>query len=221
VFTIGDFSKVTGLTVKTLRFYREKKLLAPSCVDDQTGNRYYDRSKIETALVIAHLRSLDLSLEEIGEILRTARDDADLLEVMNRQKAVLGAKLRRYREVVRSLDQFLNQEEQARRIMTQTSFQIEEKSTGPMRVAAIRLKGRYAACGAAFGRISKRFGRHIRGKPLLLHYDAEFREDDADFEAYLPIQGGQPVDGISVRELPGGRCVPLLHKGPYEHLGRS
>ncbi len=71
MFTIGDFSKITGLTVKTIRFYHEKGLLTPTCVDEQTGYRYYDRSKVERARAIAHLRSLDLSIEEIGEILRT------------------------------------------------------------------------------------------------------------------------------------------------------
>jgi len=29
------------------------------------------------------------------------------------------------------------------------------------------------------------------------------------------------MDGISLREIPGGRCVALLHKGPYDELGRS
>jgi DNA-binding transcriptional MerR regulator len=221
VFSIGDFSKITGLTVKTLRFYHEKGLLTPTSVDDQTGYRYYDRSKIETARVITHLRGLDLSLEEIAEIVHTAGDDADLCDVMERQKAALRAKIRRFREVVDSLEQFLNHEEQARRIMAHSSFQIEEKTTGPVRVAGIRLKGRYADCGAAFARIARRFGRHICGKPLLLHYDTEFREDDADFEACMPIRNGQPVEGISVRDLPDGRCVALLHQGPYDQLGRS
>ena len=55
----------------------------------------------------------------------------------------------------------------------------------------------------------------------MLHYDSEYREDDADFEACMPIRKGKAADGISVRELPGGRCVALVHKGPYEQLGRS
>ncbi len=37
----------------------------------------------------------------------------------------------------------------------------------------------------------------------------------------MPVRRGEPVDGISVRELPGGRYVSLLHKGPYDQLGRS
>ncbi len=218
MFTIGDFSRITGMTVKTLRFYHEEGLLVPSHVDPATGYRYYDRSKIETARVITHLRSLDLSLEEIGEILRGAGDDADLREVMKRQKAALETRIRRYREIVRSLDQFLNQEEQARQIMAQSSFQIEEKTVGTVLIAGIRMKGRYAECGEAFGRIGKHLGRHICGKPFLLHYDAEYRDVDAEFEACMPIRNGKPVHGISVRELPGTRCVTLLHEGPYDQL---
>ena len=64
MFTIGEFSKITGLTVKTLRFYHEEGLLEPTCVDDQSGYRYYDSSKVEAARVIAFLRSLEFSVAE-------------------------------------------------------------------------------------------------------------------------------------------------------------
>jgi len=220
VFTIGEFSKITGLRVKTLRFYHEQGLLTPSCVDEATGYRYYDHSKIEMARVITHLRSLDLSLEEIGEILRAAGDDADLRDVMVRQKTLIEAKIRRYREIVSSLQQFLNNEEETKRIMENATFQIEEKIVPTSRIAGVRMKGRYADCCVGFSKIAKRFGRHISGKPLLLGYDTEFKENDADYETCMPVRSGETVDGISVRELPGGRCVTLLHKGPYDQLGR-
>jgi len=221
MFTIGDFSKITGLTVKTLRFYHEQGLLTPTSVDEATGYRYYDRSKIETARIITRLRSLDFTLEEIREILKCAGDDADLREIIERQTAVLDTRIRRSREIVRSLRQFLTQEEEMRHIMARASFQIEEKVANPIRIAGIRTKGRYADCGAAFARIGKRFGRTICGKPMLLHYDAEFREDDADYEACMPVRAGKPSDGMSVRELAGGHCISLLHQGPYDQLGRS
>ncbi len=221
MFTIGDFSKITGLTVKTLRFYHEQGLLIPSHVDPETGYRYYDRSKIETARVITHLRSLELTVDEIGEILQTAADDADLRDMMERQKSTIETRIRRYREIVRSLDQFLKHEQETRQLMAQTTFQIEEKSTGPVLIAGIRMKGRYADCGQAFGRIGRQFGRHVCGKPFLLQYDAEFREDDAEFEVCMPIRAGKATDGVSVRELPAGRCVSLMHQGPYDQLGQS
>ena len=46
-------------------------------------------------------------------------------------------------------------------------------------------------------------------------------EDDADFEACMPIKKGTSTDRVAVRTLAGGRCVTLLHQGPYEELGRS
>jgi effector-binding domain-containing protein len=54
-----------------------------------------------------------------------------------------------------------------------------------------------------------------------LHYDTEYKEGDADFEACMPVKQSRPVDGVSVRELPACRCVCLIHKGPYDTLGPS
>ena len=104
---------------------------------------------------------------------------------------------------------------------TNLSFDVEEKVVQPMLIAGVRMKGRYCECGQGFSRIGRQFGRHISGKCFLLHYDAEFRESDADFEACMPVSKAKAAEGITVRELPGGRCGTLLHKGPYEQLGRS
>ena len=59
LYAIGEFSKITGLTVKALRFYDEQGVLAPSAIDAETGYRYYDENKIETARVIRELRNLE------------------------------------------------------------------------------------------------------------------------------------------------------------------
>ena len=79
MFSIGEFSKVTGLTVKTLRFYHEQGVLLPSQVDPETGYRYYAESKIETARVIRQLRGLGFSLMEVSEMLGRYDDEADIL----------------------------------------------------------------------------------------------------------------------------------------------
>ena len=40
MFSIGEFSKITSLPVKTLRFYHEKGLLVPARIEPETGYRY-------------------------------------------------------------------------------------------------------------------------------------------------------------------------------------
>ena len=150
MFTIGEFSKATGLTIKTIRFYHEQGLLVPTCVDPESGYRYYDHAKVETARAIAALSRLDLSLAEIGEVVRSAGDDADLLDVLQRRKAAVDTELGRLRDVKRSLDRLISAEKEARLIMTRSSFEVEEKDVPPALIAGVRMKGRYSDCGKGF-----------------------------------------------------------------------
>jgi DNA-binding transcriptional MerR regulator/effector-binding domain-containing protein len=221
MFRIGEFSRITGLTVKTLRFYHEKGLLTPAWVDEQTADRYYNGRQADKARVITQLRALEFPLEQIGQMLAGHEDEADVLDFLEKQKALLADKVRQYRAVVVSLEKLIRQEKEARLAMQNSTFEVGEKVLEPLLVAGIRMKGRYADCGKGFARIGRSLGRNVSGKCFLLHYDSEYREEDADFEACMPLRKGKEAPGISVRELPGGRCVWMLHKGPYEELGRS
>src|SRR4029077_17151814 len=69
-FTIGDFSRVTFLSVKTLRHYHRVGLLEPAEVDTVTGYRRYTSTQIPIAQVVRRFRELDMPLEEIGSMLR-------------------------------------------------------------------------------------------------------------------------------------------------------
>jgi DNA-binding transcriptional MerR regulator/effector-binding domain-containing protein len=219
MFTIGEFSKLCGMTVKTLRYYHEEGVLVPAAVDAGSGYRYYSPTQLETARVVAYLRGLDFSIAEIKDLIGQ-QDEADLLEALERHRSELSSRIKRLQKAVRSLDQFILEERQGQ-AMANFSEGVQEKNLDPLLVAGIRMKGRYNECGKGFARLGRSFGRLICGKPLLLHYDSEFHEDDADFEACLPVRQRKAVEGASVRELPGVRCVALIHKGPYDQMGRS
>ena len=219
--SIGEFSQITGLSVKTLRFYHEKGLLAPSSIDESTGYRFYDAAKIEKARVIMRLREMEFSLEDIAAVLGECDDEAGILEQLERQKQRLQQRIQEDRDIVRSLDGILATERAARRLLDAGGFAVEEKSLEPVLVAGIRMKGNYSDCGAGFSRLGKRVGRYICGKALCLYYDGEYREEDANFEPCFPIRKAVAAEGVSIRELPGGRCLSLVHRGPYDQLGRS
>ncbi|MFI6172316.1 MerR family transcriptional regulator [Nocardia sp. NPDC051052] len=69
--SIGDFSRATHLTVKTLRHYHQIGLLAPAEVDPHTGYRRYTTDQLSVAQVVRRFRDLDMPLEEIQAILAT------------------------------------------------------------------------------------------------------------------------------------------------------
>jgi DNA-binding transcriptional MerR regulator len=79
MYKIGDFSKETNTSIKTLRYYDEIDLLKPSYIDYFTGYRYYEKKQINIIKEIKALKDINLSLKEIKQYLET-RDMNVILE---------------------------------------------------------------------------------------------------------------------------------------------
>ncbi len=87
MLTIGDFSRATLLTIKTLRHYHDTGLLAAAEVDAQSGYRRYLTSQIPQAQMIRRFRELRMPLNEIRQLL--ASPDGST------RNAIMAAHLRR------------------------------------------------------------------------------------------------------------------------------
>lgn len=219
-FSIGEFSRMASLSIKSLRLYHEKELLIPAKVDEFTGYRYYNEANYETAVSIKILREYDFTLAEIKEILDECDDESDMLGYLQRKLQDIQDKIDRYEEISHSIERIVQYEKESAMKSIQ-EFQIEEKQIDTMLIAGHRMRGKYSDVGKGFAFLGKTLGRHINGKAMTLYYDGEYKEDDANFEPCFPIRKGKDVEGISVRELKGGKAVTLIHKGPYENLGDS
>lgn len=68
---IGEFSKISKTTIKTLRYYDEIDLIKPAFVDDN-GYRYYEIEQLNDLIMIVELRNLDFSIDKIKEFLNTS-----------------------------------------------------------------------------------------------------------------------------------------------------
>ena len=66
---IGDFSKLSRISIRMLRHYDEIGLLKPESVDDFTSYRYYSPAQLQTANRITMLKDMGFSLNSISEIL--------------------------------------------------------------------------------------------------------------------------------------------------------
>lgn len=65
MYKIGDFSKLTGASVKTLRYYDSIDLLKPSNIDIFTNYRYYSDQELNIFKRIELLKKLGFTLDEI------------------------------------------------------------------------------------------------------------------------------------------------------------
>ena len=76
---IGDFSKLSRISVRMLRHYAEIGLLRPVYVDRFTDYRYYDEHQLPTVGRITALKDMGFHLAEIGQLLELY-DDKDALD---------------------------------------------------------------------------------------------------------------------------------------------
>lgn len=65
MYRIGEFAKITGLSITTLRYYDEIDLFKPEEIDIFTSYRYYNESQVEDIKTINDLKEIGFSLEEI------------------------------------------------------------------------------------------------------------------------------------------------------------
>ena len=109
VLAIGEFSRVTHLSVRTLRRYHDAGLLEPATVDPATGYRYYTADQIPTAQVIQRLRELDVPLPDVQRILRSP-DPGTRAALVSDHLQRLESELDRTRAAVASLRRLLRPE---------------------------------------------------------------------------------------------------------------
>ncbi len=221
MLSIGEFSRATALTVKTLRHYHERGLLVPTHVDPGSGYRYYDESAIERAGVIKALRQLEFSLDDIGQILAECADDGDALQYLAAKREAIASRMAHLRSIATALDSVIRTENEAK-AMNDQEFQIEDKTITPQLVAGIRTRGRFEQCKDVFKQLGRAFGFGLAGKPGMLIYDEEYKETDADFEPFFPVKKAKRTAAeIHVRELAGGRALCLVHRGPYDRIASA
>ncbi len=104
--TIGDFSRMTQLSIKTLRHYHHVGLLAPADVDPDTGYRFYSTEQVPTAQIIRRFRDLDMPVDQLRAVL-AAPDSQTRNELIAEHLARLENKLQQTQHAVASLRSLL------------------------------------------------------------------------------------------------------------------
>ncbi len=85
MFQIGEFSKLTQITIRMLRYYDEAGLLKPAEIDPWTGYRMYSADQIPVLNKIIYLRDSGFTVSEIAEALNM-EDDSSLVTQLDRKK---------------------------------------------------------------------------------------------------------------------------------------
>ena len=129
---IGQFSKMTRLSIKALRLYDEIGLLPPAYVDPTSGYRYYEPGQANRATAVKILRSVDMPLDEIRAILDTDDPDVARKHLVQHQER-LADKLASQERMLAYLESLISREEG---IMP---YEVNITEVEPQTVAAIKM----------------------------------------------------------------------------------
>jgi DNA-binding transcriptional MerR regulator len=217
--SIGDFSRITHLSVKTLRHYHEAGLLEPADVDPQTGYRYYAITQVPTAQVIRRFRELGMPVREVGEVL-TATDPQARSALIAGHLERLENQLDETRAAVTSL----------RRLLQPASppIQIELRAAEAMTTAAIRAAVGHGEVLAWYGAAMAELDRTLESLhitpagPCGGLYDNElFTEERGNAVVYIPV--ADPPSGGRVRPfvVPAAELAIAVHHGPHDDIDVS
>jgi DNA-binding transcriptional MerR regulator len=92
MFSIGEVSRIKGITKKALRFYERIGLLIPASTDPENGYRYYSTDQFAQIDIIKALRGVDASPLEIRAILNK-KNMGDFMEFLDSQRSKAGLRI--------------------------------------------------------------------------------------------------------------------------------
>jgi len=183
MYKIGEFSMITGLTVKSLRYYHKESLLIPSEIDLETSYRLYDSAQIIQARKIKILRDCGFSIKEIKEIFNHSTDIDDLPYYIEEKINTLIKETKKVNTIKKSL--IKETIEMRENIMK--NYEVYEKTTDEQLVLSVTYVGKYEDCGNYMGALYKLAKQHSYKEPLNLYHEAEYKTD-ATVEVCLPVK---------------------------------
>ncbi|MDF2654751.1 MAG: putative transcriptional regulator [Bacillota bacterium] len=215
MYRISEFSKITSLSVKTLRYYDDEAILVPACRDPETGYRYYSEEDFRKAQQILLLRSLEFSIAEIKDVLTNCSDESELTWYLEEKRIMVEERIRRQKALIKKMNLYIKPKDREEKKM---SYQIEVKDIPAVTVAAIRYRGKYDEVGKYIGTLYKAAKDLAAGAPIQCYHDAEYCEGDADLELCLPTKKRISHPDVEGKQLPAIRAICTSHLGSYSKL---
>ena len=224
MFKIGEFSKLSQVPAKTLRYYDQIDLLKPAKVDRFTGYRYYSASQLPRLNRILALKDLGLSLDQIGLLLEDDLSPDQIRGMLRLKQTEIQEQVQAEQKRLAQVEWRLKRIEQEeampkhevalKKVPTTTVVSIRETVPSPGDI------------GRLFGEVFAHLGQNKvspAGPPVGIYHDKEFQEQNIDVEIAVPVSGTVP-DGERVRNsaLPAAKemaCV--VHEGGFETIGAT
>jgi DNA-binding transcriptional MerR regulator len=220
MFKIGDFPKLTNISVKTLRHYDELGLFNAVQVDDTTGYRYYSFEQLPRLNRILVFKDLGFSLESVAVLLKDDLTADTLEQLLKLKQSELEAQLKETRERLERVSarlKYIHQEG----IMP--PHEVILKTVEPMAIASARETiapehmrgGCLALLDKVFKTLEQQKIKHTATTLALYHDNSE---KGIDTEMAVVLEQTLPPathDGVRLQTLPQVQMASVVYKGSF------
>ena len=218
---IGDFSKLSRVSIRMLRHYDEIGLLHPVWIDPESGYRYYDTDQLSAVYRITALKDMGFALAAIGQILPEYGETQTLECHLRQKQAELQALSRQTAYRLRLLDtalERLRKDETMQYNVTLKTFPERYAATVRMHIPVYEMEGMLWSV-----LVSETAPLHlIPDDPCycsVVFHDQEFKESDVDVEAQKTVKGHYPdTEHVKFKTLPSVTVASATCKGSYDQM---
>lgn len=218
---IGDFSKLSRVSIRMLRHYDDIGLLKPQSIDSFTGYRYYCAEQFVIVNRINVLKEMGFSLSEICDLMKKDFGSDQLRVLLHNKKREIIESIKTEEtklSKVESLIKLIDKEDSG------MNYEVSIKSIPAYKVLSVRdIIPAYNAEGRLWEELQA-FAKenNIKGvNPCYaIYHDTGYKESDVDVEVCMCInKDAVESDRIKFRELEEvPEMAVIFHKGPFEEM---
>jgi len=220
MFRIGEFSKLTQVSIRMLRYYNETGLLKPAETDKFTNYRLYATDQIPVLNKIIFLRDLGFNVSEIAVALNHWDDEFITKQLENKRLEVESA--------IKAEQEKLSKIELAKndilREKIAINYNVSIKSIPSYQVFSLRrIVPDYFTEGQLWKEMSAFADKHgipVSSDTFTIYHDMDYREKDVDMEICAPVaRMGENKNGFVYRNTePVPIMVCTMVYGSFENI---
>lgn len=221
---IGDFSKLSRISIRMLRHYDEIGLLIPRKVDHFTGYRYYAEDQLPQAQHIQVLKNMGFGLSAIGKILENYQDAHAMEQFLLIKRSELESQIKDIRQTLQLLDNTLNWLRKDGNLM---DYNVTLKTIPKRYVASLRqIIPAYDSESILWEKMNREIAPlgvqpAVPGYGLAIFHDEGFKESGVDVEIQCCVQGKyQDTEHVVFKEVEPIQMASATYQGSYEQITR-
>lgn len=225
MFSIGEFSRLTQMSIRMLRYYDEMGLLKPVEVNSESGYRFYSASQIETLQRIQFLRDCGYQVAQIKGLLKAEEQEYE--NILQAQRQELLKQIEEEKKKIARIDYILQQGK-----MQNEPYNIGIKKVEPMYIVSYRGQVEsYFKEGDLWRTLEEYIVRHNIKESKSVYGNVSIYHDVERIQGYVDIEVGLVVghpyqleeeEGFCCRQLEGvDRMAYAMVYGPYENISKG